>query len=76
MENIRQFQVGQTYSCTSICDSECVYSFKILKRTAKTVTIKVRDAMTRRTIKVRHGAEQIDPHGKYSMSPVLRAAAW
>lgn len=67
------FEVGKTYTCTSICDSECVYSFPILKRTAKCVWIKHHNKIVRRTVRVSFGVEQIDPHGRYSMSPVLCA---
>lgn len=72
-----QFQVGKTYSTRSICDSECVYSFQILKRTEKCVWINRNGKPTRRTVRVdRDGVESIDPHGRYSMSPVLRAAPY
>lgn len=70
---IIQFEVGKTYTCRSICDWDCIYSFTIVRRSEKTVTIKSHGKEVRRTIRVADGSEQIDPHGRYSMSPVLRA---
>ena len=72
----KQFIVGETYSCRSICDYECIYSFEILKRTAKCVWIKYHGEVTRRTVRLSDDVECIDPHGRYSMSPVLRAAPY
>lgn len=68
-----KFAVGKTYTCRSIGDSDCIYSFTIVRRSEKTVTINYHDKEVRRTIRVVDGSEQIDPHGRYSMSPVLRA---
>ncbi len=68
-----KFVVGETYTCRSLCDWDCIYSFTIMKRTEKTVTVSYHGSLTRRTIRIADGSEQIDPHGRYSMSPVLRA---
>lgn len=71
-----KFQEGKTYSSKSICDSDCVFSFKILKRTAKTVTINSlfnKNETTRCKIHEYEGSEMIYPLGKYSMAPILRA---
>lgn len=68
-----QFNVGQTYSVRSICDYDCIFSFTILSRTEKTVTIKHHGNTVRRKVRVVEGVEAIDPHGRYSMSPVLWA---
>ena len=68
-----KFVVGETYTCRSLCDWDCIYSFTIMKRTEKTVTVSYHGSLTRRTIRISGGSEQIDPHGRYSMSPVLLA---
>lgn len=72
---MKQFEVGSTYSCRSICDYDCIFSFMVVSRSAKTVTIRgvnnARDA--RRKVRVVDGVEHIDPLGRYSMSPVLTA---
>ena len=38
---MKTFEVGKTYTCRSICDYECIYSFEILKRTDRSVWIRV-----------------------------------
>lgn len=70
-----RFQVGKTYFTRSLCDHECIFSFEIVSRTEKTVTIKwYGDYVTRRKIRIgSDGVERIDPHGRYSMSPILSA---
>jgi hypothetical protein len=68
-----QFQVGQTYSTRSICDSECIFSFKILARTAKSVTINVHGKIVRRGLSLYNGIEQFKPYGSYSMCAVIGA---
>ena len=70
----KQFETGKTYSTRSICDSECIFSYSIIKRTAKTVTVKSMGNL--KTSKIRHdenGAEWCFPDGQYSMCPVIRA---
>lgn len=67
------FQVGRTYRCRSICDYDCIFSFTVSARTDKTVTITAHGKPVRRKVRLSDGVEAIDPHGRYSMSPVLRA---
>lgn len=72
--NIVAFEVGRTYSCRSICDHNCVWSFEIVSRTAKTVVLKHGSAdFVRRRVRLWDGIEQVDPFGRFSMSPVLSA---
>lgn len=68
------FKTGKEYTTISICDSNCIFKIKIIKRTAKTVTIKMYgyDEKTCR-IKKGRGAEYIYPLGSYSMAPRIRA---
>ena len=69
-----KFETGKTYTVRSIGDSECIYRFKILKRTEKSVWIEEHGEKTvRRTVTVRDGVEAIKPYGTYSMSPTLMA---
>jgi len=37
---IAQFEVGKTYSCRSICDYDFIFSFEVVKRTEKFVSLK------------------------------------
>lgn len=67
------FEVGKTYQARSICDYDCIYSFTILARTAKTVTVEVHGKTVRRGLSVWDGVEQFSPFGKYSMSATIYA---
>lgn len=69
-----KFEVGKTYEARSICDYDCIFKFEILRRTEKSVWVRVHGDIERRAIKVQEGVEQFSPFGNYSMSPVVRAA--
>lgn len=69
--NQATFQVGQTYQTRSICDSECVISVTVAKRTAKTITTPA--GKTLRIGKFYDGAEMVKPWGSYSMAPIVTA---
>jgi len=71
--NTTTFQVGRTYATRSICDHDCIFSFTILARTAKTVTVEVHDKVVRRGIRVWNGVEQFKPFGTYSMCAIIGA---
>lgn len=70
-----KFEPGRTYSCRSICDHNCIFTFEVIARTDKTVTIKgpLASGTGRRKVREWDGVECIDPLGRYSMAPVLRA---
>jgi hypothetical protein len=69
------FIPGRTYSTRSIGDHECIYSVKVLARTAKTVTVAIRgeSEVVRRGVYVYDGVEQIKPFGTYSMCAIIGA---
>jgi hypothetical protein len=70
----KRFEAGQVVSCRSACDHDCVWTGTILKRTAKTVTVKLEHEKERRCkIHVIRGQEFIFPFGNYSMAPIIRA---
>lgn len=71
----KRFEVGRRYSTPSICDSECIFTIKIHRRTAKSVWITGLDIKTpsRRKIEIWEGVESIYPFGKYSMAAIIRA---
>jgi len=50
-----KFEVGKTYATRSIGDHDCNFSFAILARTAKTVTIKVDGQVARRGLSIFEG---------------------
>ena len=74
---MRKFEVGKQYKMKSICDSNCIWSYTVISRTAKTITITDGD----KTLKLRinqktseyREAESVYPLGQYSMCPILSA---
>lgn len=68
------FETGKTYQTRSICDYDCVFSYEVVSRTAKQLTLKVDgNKIVKRGIFVRDGVEHCKPEGTYSMCPVIRA---
>jgi hypothetical protein len=71
------FQIGKTYATSSTCDSECIFSFVIRGRTAKSVLIDDPDTsdkrLVRRRIHIYEGNEQFKPFGTYSMCTIIGA---
>lgn len=68
-----KFEVGKTYYARSICDYDCIYSFQILKRTEKSVTVKVHGKTVRRGLSVYNDVELFRPFGSYSMAATIYA---
>lgn len=70
-----QFKIGRTYSARSACDHECIFSFTVLSRTEKMVTLEDKHGGTKaRRVKLDDaGVEMIAPHGRYSMAPMIYA---
>lgn len=72
---MNQFQVGTEYSARSLGDYDCVWTFTVIKRTARFVTIQGRglDGPKRLGIKMLDGVEYVRPLGSYSLAPFLMA---
>lgn len=68
-----KFEVGQTYTVRSICDYDCIFRFTVERRTAQTVWLNYHGKLRARRVRIADGVEACDPHGRYSMSPVLTA---
>jgi len=68
-----RFEIGKTYAQPSICDYECIFSFTILARTAKSVTVNVHGKTVRRGLSIWNGVEQFKPFGSYSMCTIIGA---
>lgn len=74
-----KFEIGKFYSMRSACDHNCVWTYKVIDRTACTVTLL--DVDTNKTRKCRisklytewNKSETVLPLGNYSMAPVLTA---
>lgn len=73
MTTIAKFEVGHSYACRSFCDSDCIFSFTVVKRTEKTVWLDYHGKVRARRVRISGDAEACDPMGTYSMSPVLVA---
>lgn len=69
----QKFEVGEKYATRSMADYDCIYSFAILARTEKTVTVLVYGKTVCRRLRVRSGVEYFKPFGTYSMCPVIYA---
>ena len=69
------FQVGNTYTMRWINDADAATPCKVLKRTAKFVTLEVAGFGVKRVgIKVDYnGNEYALPTGQYAMAPVVNA---
>ena len=74
---MKKFEIGKTYSTRSICDHECVWSYTVISRTEKTITVTDgRETKRLRIIKdlsMYDNRETVRPLGSYSMCPLLRA---
>lgn len=71
-----KFETGKTYSTRSVCDSDCIITVTIEKRTDKTVTCKVRGESKTFRVKPNHNGEEFFmPWGSYSMAPAITARA-
>lgn len=76
---IARFKTGETYYARSFCDYDCVWTFRIVRRTEKSVWLQetndgndVRESFRKR-IRLYQNEEQCEPLGRYSMSPILGA---
>ena len=71
---MKRFEVGTEYGTRSIGNHDCIFAYKVVARSAKTVTILDGFGLRKRCrLKEDGDAEFIFPEGRYSMCPVLRA---
>ena len=68
-----QFETGKTYEGRLITDNDSTVVATIIKRTAKSVTIKALGEEKRVKIHNQNDVEFFFPWGRYSMSPVIKA---
>jgi hypothetical protein len=70
----KTFEIGKTYATRSLCDYECIFSFTVVARTAKTITIESNAWGTvKRGIRLYDDVEICKPLGSYSMAPTIHA---
>lgn len=71
------FEVGKQYQARSAGDYDCVWTFTVVARTAKFITITEANGVIRRVGVLtgeRFGAEWARPLGTYSLCPVINAS--
>lgn len=72
-----KFETGKTYFTRSTCDHDCIFKFKIERRTAKSVWIKDDHTgeIVRKSISIWYDGskESFKPHGSYSMAAIICA---
>ncbi len=62
-----------TLTARSACDHNCIFTAKLIKRTAKTATVKAMNITRRCKIYTNsEGKEYIFALGKYSMAPIFK----
>ena len=70
------FEVGKTYYMTSACDQDCVWKYKITRRTIQTVILEGIDGNQgsgRKRIGFSYGVEYVSPLGRHAFAPMLMA---
>ena len=68
------FEVGKSYSTSSACDSECVFTWTVVGRKGQMLTLEdSRGRTSRRKVAANEDGEWCYPSGKFSMCPVIRA---
>jgi uncharacterized membrane protein YecN with MAPEG domain len=72
---MKKFTVGNTYTTRSACDHDCIFSFKVISRTDKSIVITgdLIDKPTRKKVRVYGDEESFMPYGSFSMAPVVSA---
>lgn len=69
-----KFETGKTYQANSICDCNCIWNVKIIRRTVKFITFQVDgEGIKRAGISVIEGVEKCLFLGSYLMAPMISA---
>lgn len=70
-----QFEVGKKYSARSACNYDSVWTWKVVRRTAKRVYLRNEEGKEFYCVPRRFngGPECLSPLGRYSMSPTIYA---
>lgn len=77
---MKKFETGKTYQMRSVCDHDCTWEYKVIKRTNKTITLQATDEENakpkRLTIRTDEYTKEewVRPLGAYSFSPMLFAS--
>lgn len=72
---MKTFKIGKTYTMSSPCDHNCIWSYKVIDRTACTITLtdgkNVKKCRINKSYSEYNHAETVFPLGQYSMCPIL-----
>lgn len=71
-----KFETGKQYQVRSIGDHNCIWTFEVIRRTAKSIWVNCEGEYQnkRLVVSTRDSQEVVKPFGTYSMSPTLRAS--
>ena len=74
---MKKFEIGSTYSMTSICDHNCTWTYTVIARTAQTVTLsdgkETKKCRINKKYSEYRNTETVFPLGQSSMCPMLSA---
>ena len=74
---MKTFEIGKTYSMSSPCDHNCIWTYTVTARTAQTITItdgkQTKKCRISKMYSEYNKAETVFPLGQYSMCPILTA---
>lgn len=72
-----KFEIGKSYSMSSPCDHNCIWTYTVIARTAQTITLsdgtKEKKCRISKQYSEYNKTETIFPLGQYSMCPILTA---
>jgi hypothetical protein len=57
---------------TSVCDSNCVWTAKVIERKGNFITALIQGEIVRKKVKVWDNEEYVYLLGKYSMAPIFK----
>lgn len=75
---MKKFEIGNIYFASSAYNHECLWTWRVIARTAATVTLlddegKVKKCRVIKKLSEYCGCETLRPCGNYSFCPLLRA---
>ena len=72
-----KFEIGKTYSMSSPCDHNCIWTYTVVARTAQTITLsdgkQTKKCRIHKMYSEYNKVETVFPLGQYSMCPILTA---
>lgn len=75
MNETIKFETGKEYTMRSPSDSNCVWTYKVTRRTEKSIWVEDFPHKDKRmVVNAYNGVEYVKPLGYYSMAPTLRAS--